>query len=171
MKKVAWLVMIAMLALLLGACSGSSSDENEKPVDQEGMQDEAGIEEDAGSANKESTGTTKDRFIDPELADNEKYVEVMNRIHGEPNKLEVPKGDQYAAVTKLFKLNPEVLNVKARGLGLEDAHLSDGTKLVYLMAVGQGAGAFYFYNPQTDELVTELNAEEEWGEQPELAME
>lgn len=193
MKNIAW-IFLGMLVMLTGACSQTPNEKvlvnkeakAEKEMDsskeedalqgeeedaEQGKEENVSLEETAGVEEQkaeESTENQEESYIHPELANNAKYVEVMNRIHDKPNKLSVSKEDQYAAVTKLFLLNPEVLDVKSRGLGLSDAHLGDGTKLVYLAAAGEGVGAFYYYHPGSDEIVTEMNAEEAFGEYPEL---
>jgi len=151
--------------------SESKKEEVSKPEKEEGEPSEEDKEETKVDADVDAENQDDKSYIHPELADNAKYVEVMNRIHDEPNQLEVTKEEQFSAVTKLFFLNPEVLDDKSRALALSDAQLSDGTKMIYLAAVGERMGAFYFYHPGTDEIAPEMNAEEAFGEIPEISYE
>ncbi len=177
-------IFLSVVVVLTAACSKGEGDPVSTPkeaavekeseskkeeVSKPGKEEEKAAEEEEPNVNAENQND--ESYIHPELANNAKYVEVMNRIHDEPNQLEVTKEEQFAAVTKLFFLNPEVLDDKSRALGLSDAQLSDGTKMIYLAAIGERMGAFYFYHPGTDEIATELNAEEAFGEIPEISYE
>ncbi|GIN19481.1 MAG TPA: hypothetical protein DEO65_17585 [Bacillus bacterium] len=182
-------ILLGVLVMLTAACSSKtdppasvkettevekgSSSKKEEETEQE--KEDGMISEDSkketNKSDENSENQDDEAYIHPELANNAKYIEVMNGIHEKPNQLAVTKEEQFAAVTKLFLLNPEVLDVKSRGLALSDAQLGDGTKLIYLAAVGEGMGAFYFYHPGMDEIATETNAEEVFGESPEVIYE
>lgn len=183
MKYFAYIFLFA-LVMLTAACNKGAGDPVSTPKEEvvekesESKKEEVSKSEkgEGSAAEEEETNTDPENqndesYIHPELANNPKYVEVMNRIYDEPNQLAVTKEEQFAAVTKLFFLNPEVLDDKSRALALSDAQLSDGTKMIYLAAVGERMGAFYFYHPGTDEIATEMNAEEAFGEIPEISYE
>ncbi len=183
MRYVAYIFLSAVV-MLTAACSKGAGDPVSTPKEAAVEKESESKKEEVSKPEKEGERATEEEepntdaenqhdesYIHPELADNAKYVEVMDRIHDEPNRLAVTKEEQFAAVTKLFFLNPGVLDDKSRALGLSDAQLADGTKMIYLAAVGEGVGAFYFYHPGTDEIATELNAEEAFGEIPEISYE